>query len=134
MGPSAAASDPYGFWIPLSDPREHHLALLADRFVLRNTEHGVDLGEPGRIGEGSWDEYAWWGDHPGGAKGYKDKAALVALAEARFAALPEVFHTSKGRPVWWPKLKSVIIVDQAQEMLRYAAKGPRDEWGRPIGR
>jgi superfamily II DNA or RNA helicase len=31
---------------------------MADRFVLRNTEHGVDLGEPGRIGEGRWTEGA----------------------------------------------------------------------------
>lgn len=28
----------------------------ADRFLLRNREHGVDLGEPGRIGEGRWTE------------------------------------------------------------------------------
>lgn len=28
----------------------------ADRFLKRNREHGVDLGEPGRIGEGDWTE------------------------------------------------------------------------------
>lgn len=28
----------------------------ADRFALRNREHGVDLGEPGVIGEGAWSE------------------------------------------------------------------------------
>ena len=29
---------------------------LADRFIKRNLEHGIDLGEPGRIGEGKWTE------------------------------------------------------------------------------
>jgi superfamily II DNA or RNA helicase len=29
---------------------------VADRFLKRNREHGVDLGEPGRIGEGKWSE------------------------------------------------------------------------------
>ncbi len=29
---------------------------VADRFLLRNREHGVDLGEPGRVGEGRWSE------------------------------------------------------------------------------
>jgi hypothetical protein len=90
--------------------------------------------EDGRSrGPSWWQDPPWWSREPGGAQGYDDKPALLALAQEKFAALPACFYT-RGRPIWWPKLNSVNIVDQAQEMLRYAAKGPRDEWDRPIGR
>lgn len=75
----------------------------ADRFSLRNREHGVDLGEPGVIGEGRWTEgeYLTCATFQTIAKALKkgDPRAQKLIARTRCLAVDEC-HVLPAESFW----------------------------------